>query len=690
MPTSRRAAAAAPAPRPLTLDDLARLAAIHDPVLSTDGRRVAVVVERVDEAANDLRRRLVVFDVATPGRRRTVATGNRRFGQPRWSPDGRCLAYLADRGAERAQLEVIGVGTDGAAHGSPTRLTDVKTGISAAAWSPDGRWLAFVANGADRAGEPVPPTEFDDRRRTVGVRGFRHKVEGSGWFTVDGPRPHVWLVAADGRSGPRQLTDGQFEDSEPAWSPDGTSIAFVSDRSKAFDEHFGGTAIHVVDVASGRARRLTSEGRSSSLPSWSPDGRRIAFVSSDAPLSVDGRTERLWVVDVKSGREECWTADLDRSVGFRPGGYRTPSRPAWAPDGRSVLHLITHDGTTQLARISAGIVDWLTREDQVVQEVSVSADGSTALLQRTDAVTPAELWRWDAASGARRLAGFNDRWSRDVAVHRPEHRSVERAGFRIHGWLTRPAASGRRPVPLVLVVHGGPHNAFGHVFNSEVQLWAAHGYAVLQVNPRGSGSYGEAFARAVIRDWGGADWEDIVAVLNSVLADRAAGIDAARTALTGGSYGGFMTCWAITQTDRFAVAIAGAPLTNLESMYGTADIGPSWFADEIGGTPLDAYDRFRSRSALPLAARVRTPLLLYHGEADLRVPIEQSEQFFTALTALGHDVELLRVPAEGHVLPGDASPVHRRIVREMILEWLDRYLRPSGATVLRRRTSSSQ
>jgi dipeptidyl aminopeptidase/acylaminoacyl peptidase len=211
---------------------------------------------------------------------------------------------------------------------------------------------------------------------------------------------------------------------------------------------------------------------------------------------------------------------------------------------------------------------------------------------------------------------------------------------------------------------------------------------VLQVNPRGSGSYGEAFARAVIRDWGGADWEDIVAVLDSVLADEAAGIDPARTALTGGSYGGFMTCWAITQTDRFAVALAGAPLTNLESMYGTADIGPSWFADEIGGTPLDAYDRFRSRSALPLAARVRTPLLLYHGEADLRVPIEQSEQFFTALTALGHDVELLRVPAEGHVLPSDASPVHRRIVRETILEWLDRYLRPSGAKMVRRRSSA--
>jgi dipeptidyl aminopeptidase/acylaminoacyl peptidase len=178
----------------------------------------------------------------------------------------------------------------------------------------------------------------------------------------------------------------------------------------------------------------------------------------------------------------------------------------------------------------------------------------------------------------------------------------------------------------------------------------------------------------VVGDWGGADFADLLAVLDAVLARPSPRFDPARTAITGGSYGGFMSCWAITQTDRFAVAIAGAALTNLESEYGTADIGPTWLRAELGGTPPDRPAAYRARSALAFAERVRTPVLLYHGDADVRVPIEQSEQFFTALTALGHDVELIRVPGEGHVLPGDASPVHRRILREAILEWLGRYL----------------
>ena len=226
-------------------------------------------------------------------------------------------------------------------------------------------------------------------------------------------------------------------------------------------------------------------------------------------------------------------------------------------------------------------------------------------------------------------------------------------------------------------VHGGPHNAFGERFSADVQHWASEGFAVLQVNPRGSGSYDEAFSRAVIGDWGGADFEDILAVLDDALADDTLKLDPARTAITGGSYGGFMSCWAVTQTARFAVAVSGAPITNFESEYGTADIGPSWFEREQVGTPWEGREAYAARSPIRFVDRVRTPILLYHGEADLRCPIEQSEQFFTALVALRHvDVELLRVPKEGHVLPGHASPVHRRLVREVVLEWFERYLRP--------------
>ncbi len=240
------------------------------------------------------------------------------------------------------------------------------------------------------------------------------------------------------------------------------------------------------------------------------------------------------------------------------------------------------------------------------------------------------------------------------------------------------AAASSDPLPLLLTIHGGPHNAFGETFYPDIQLNAAAGYAVLAVNPRGSGSYDEAFARAVVGDWGGEDYEDLMAALDAVIAAGDPAIDPSRLAIGGGSYGGFMTCWAVTRTDQFRVGLAGASITNLETEYGTADIGPSWLAAEQTGTPWEREELYRARSPIRFADRVRTPLLLYHGEADLRCPIEQSEQFFTALTAYGRDVELMRVPGEGHVLPGDASPVHRRAVREAILEWLARHVGPDA------------
>jgi dipeptidyl aminopeptidase/acylaminoacyl peptidase len=226
---------------------------------------------------------------------------------------------------------------------------------------------------------------------------------------------------------------------------------------------------------------------------------------------------------------------------------------------------------------------------------------------------------------------------------------------------------------LVLLVHGGPHNAFGERLVPDAQLLAGAGHAVVLVNPRGSGGSSEAFGRAVVGDWGGADLDDLLAVVDHVLAAHPDRLDPGRTAIMGGSFGGFMATWAITRTDRFTCAVAGAPVTWPEAMALTSDIGASWSRMQRG--TLDPQDR----SPLAAAGRIRTPLLLYHGESDLRVPISQSEALFTAVTDAGGDVELLRVPGEGHVLPGDASPVHARLVREAILGFLVRHLRPGTA-----------
>jgi dipeptidyl aminopeptidase/acylaminoacyl peptidase len=562
------------------------------------------------------------------------------------------------------------------------RLTDHPRGVSQPAWSPDGARIAFVAAGTDAAGGEVEPAEQDPRRRVIRLRGHRHKLEGVGY--LDGPLPHLWVVSAK-RGDARQLTDGRFEDGEPAWSPNGREIAFTADRSAGRDARFGGHALQVVDVATGAVRRLSPESAFASLPAWSPDGATIAYLRAETANDVDGHHDRLWLVDRDGRHERCRTDGLDRGLGFRPGGYRTPSRPAWTPDGEAILQIVSDAGTTQLARIETKTpnqLERLTEGRHVIHEFSPDREVRRVVFVGSDRVTPAELWAWEPGREPWRVTGFNDDLLAGIELAEPRRGHIQRGGLTIEYWLTLPpagapsrgGAKGKRGLPLMLTVHGGPHNAFGETFYQDIQLNAAAGYAVLAVNPRGSGSYDEAFALAVVGDWGGEDFADLTAALDAVIAAADPPIDSRRLAIAGGSYGGFMSCWAITQTDRFAVALAGASITNLETEYGTADIGPSWLRAEHQGTPREREATYRARSPIRFVDRVRTPVLLYHGEADMRCPIEQSEQFFTALTELGRDVELVRVPVEGHVLPGDASPVHRRVVREVILEWLDRYV----------------
>lgn len=653
--------------RPLTLDDLPRIPEVFSLALSPDGSRLAFVIETTDETTNRARHRLVLLELDQDGRprggTRTIARGSTKLGQPRWSPDGSRLAYVDDPSG----LPQLWAWTT--ATGARRPLTTHPNGIGSPAWSPDGASLVVIADAAQRMTDPVPLDESDPRRRVVRVKGLRHKVEGRGWLTIDGPRRHLWLVdAATGSL--QQLTEGDAEVGSPAWSPDGRAIAFMADRSADRDRHFGGEAIHVVDVTTRAVRRLTAEGVTCGNPAWSPDGGRIAYLRSESPLQVDGHLERLWVADVASDEERCWTRDHDRPIGFRPGGYRTPTAPSWTPDGAAVLQIAADGGRSHLARITADRVEHLTQGREVVAAFTSSDDRARVALLRHDPTTPAEPWLWQPGRPTRRLWPT---WPRALSRAQrvdPAPFTIDRPdGTPIDAWLLMPPpAPAGDQTSLVLLVHGGPHNAFGERFTPDAQLLAAAGHTVLLVNPRGSGGYGEAFGRAVIGDWGGEDLADLLAALDHVLAAHPDRLDPARTAINGGSFGGFMATWAITQTDRFACAVAGAPVTWLEGMELTSDIGLTWSRAERGA--LDASDR----SPLAGAARIRTPLLLYHGESDLRVPIAQSEALLAAITTAGGEAELLRVPGEGHVLPGDASPVHARLVREAILAFLARHL----------------
>ena len=331
-----------------------------------------------------------------------------------------------------------------AVRGPSTRLTDHPRGVSQPAWAPDGRTIAFVAAGSDVAGGIVEAEETDPRRRLIRVRGHRHKLEGVGY--LDGPLAHLWLVPVVGGDA-RQLTDGRFQDGEPAWAPDGRAIAFTSDRSADRDRRFGGHALHVVDVATGAVRRLTRDDRFASLPAWSPDGASIAYLRGETTNDVDGHHDRLWVVGRDGGEERCLTAGSDRGLGFRPGGYRTPSRPAWTPDGAAILQIRADAGTTQLVRIAPtgpDAVEPLTEGRHVIGEFSADRDVGGSRSSAVDPVTPPELWAWGApaAGPGASPASTTPGWSASRSGRRVRVGST-RAGFPIDAWLTLPSAPGQ-------------------------------------------------------------------------------------------------------------------------------------------------------------------------------------------------------------------------------------------------------
>ncbi|HEY3082007.1 MAG TPA: S9 family peptidase [Chloroflexota bacterium] len=680
--------------RKLQLEDLARLAAVSDPRISPDGDEVAYVVSRIDLARNETQGAIWLVPFAG-GEPRQVTAGERHDSAPRWSPAAsgarsgasgarsgvsgarngsrsRWLAFVSDRSGSP---ELYALPLEG---GEPRRLTPPVDGcpvqkVEEPAWSPDGARLAYVAPGADLRGEPVPTAEKDSRRRMLRVTTHRHKRDGEGFH---GPaRKHLWVVGLDGTP-PVQLTDGPWDDGQPAWSPDGREIAFVSDRSDERDRHFEGGALHVVDVANGRVRRLTNETGRARAPAWSPDGAWIAYVGSTVADEASPSDAQLWRVPSAGGEPTCLSARLGRSVGQRPGGYLTPSPPVWSGDG--LLYLVNTGGSTDLWRIGLdGGLEGLTRGEHAASDFGADRVGRRCALLVGDPTTPPEVFAWDEVGGLRPLTRTNAELLGELELVRAERLELARPdGPTVEGWLLPPhPRGGSGEVGLVLSVHGGPHNFFGNSWNFDHQLYAARGWAVLYANPRGSGGYGEEFASRVIADWGGGDLQDLLAFVDHTIARRDPPIDSARLAITGSSYGGFMTCWAVTQTDRFAVGVAGASITNLVSFFGTSDIGASWGVHEMGGLPHERRDVYLERSPISHVERVRTPLLLYHGEADLRCPIEQSEQMFSALHRLSQTVELLRIPGEAHGALAAGSPVHRIEARRVILEWLGRFLR---------------
>ena len=646
-------------PASISPDIVYNLVSVGSPSLSPDGSRLAFVRSHVDRESMKTRSAIMVTEPAS-GEAMPFTNGESDTS-PSFSPDGRHLAFVRPDDAGKSQIWTIPI--DG---GEARKLTNVDEGITDIAWSPDSSALAFVSDvDPDRAPDDHDPKK-DPRVRVVSR--IRYRADGLGWRGE--AFRHVFVV--DHESGDtRQLTDGEGDDSAPSWSPDGASIAFVADR-RPDRETVSHSDVYVVS-SDGGDMELWSQGLSSiAALRWSPSGESIAVVGSDDDLA--GAGWQSWIFVIEPGRAPRKLTDDSIS----PAGGYAPLVPApemlWTDDGR-ISFIADARGESAIYQIDAGTGD--LREvtgGGLMSQISFDAGARKAVALKIPPDSAGDLHLVNMSSGSTdQLTDFNSEYLEEHPPAKLEKLTHSRAGFEIESRLLLPPdfdASLR--YPLVLDIHGGPHGVFSDSFSAQQQVLATAGYIVLAVNPRGSSTYGTDFMKAVLGDWGGEDYLDIMSAVDLVC--ERGYVDESRLGITGYSYGGFMSSWIIGHDTRFRAAVVGAPCINLSSMYGTSDIGVRFGEVQWGGKRWDALDVFLEHSPLTYAPNVETPVLLMHGEDDHRCPIEQSEQYFVTLKRMGKEVELVRFPGSSHGFVRTGHPKLREEYLSRLLAWMNEHI----------------
>jgi dipeptidyl aminopeptidase/acylaminoacyl peptidase len=648
---------------PPTIEDLYAIKLVADPNIAPDGRRVAYVVTTVDKERDGYRSAIWVANTDGSGEARQFTSGRKQDSSPRWSPDGRYLAFLSDRN-ERKQL--WGMPGDG---GEAWQLTDGPNAVSDIAWSAGSRALAYVT-------KVEPEQAAGERQSDVRViRALHYKADGEGF--LDGKRKHIFLVDIDGGP-PRQLTDGDWDCIQPALSPDGTRLAFTSDRSDDRDD-MPASDVWVADLATGALQRVTGEDGAYATPAWSPDSRQLAYVGHPIVAPYGPTTaDDLYVWDTASGATCRLLGALDREPGnsaIADARFHVPTQfPVWDADGSRLYGLVSDRGSVHVyecaldeppAPLAAGERD--------IQSFTLARDGTLAFAAGTMTL-PSEVFVRRTDGAEQQLSRVNAALLDELDLPATEEvRFTSDPNVEVHGWLLKPP--GFNPnvkYPAIVQIHGGPHGMYGSGFFHEMQVLAARGYVVLFTNPRGSTGYGQAFVADAQGDWGGADYRDVMAGVPFL--ESLSYVDPQRLGVTGGSYGGYMVNWIIGQTPRFTAAVTQRSTCNRMSLYGTSDLNYSYNDWEYRGSPYDNPAFYLERSPLTYVKNVTTPLLILHSEQDLRCPISQGEELFVALKKLGKDVELVRFPDESHNLSRSGKPSHRVERLERLCGWFDTHV----------------
>jgi dipeptidyl aminopeptidase/acylaminoacyl peptidase len=669
---SAASAAAQPAQKPgLQAADIYKLRSVGDVQISPDGRTIVYAVGNNDRPGRPYSQ-VWQMNVATRQTKRLV--GDKETAtEPHFSPDGKRLAYFGEIAGGSG---LIVANADGS---SPQVLAPVEgtnhplpSSGDRLAWSPDGTRVAFVS--------AVPGPEADANGDPMVITRYLYKPTASegGTRANDNRRLHIFVADVAAKK-VRQLTTGNYYEHSIDWSPTGEEILFVSNRGPDPDRFFN-YDVFAVTVASGAIRRLTDTRSAEYYPQWSPDGRSVAFSGTKRPLTSSETTmedTHVWVMAADgSGRREVGTIDNRQGA------------PEWSRDGQHLYFTMQDRGHVRLMRVAqaGGQPQPVVAERGSVANWALAADGTLAYAF-TSAASPAELFLRAPAGDARQLTTLNASVlsTRTIApVESFTFRSFD--GTEIEAFLTTPAIAATDKAPLVTMIHGGPHGQQGPGFNQKAQVYAAHGIASLMVNYRGSTGYGQKLADAIFQDQNGGEAKDVLAGVDAALA-KYPWLDASKLGVEGGSYGGQLTNWLITQTSRFKAAIPAAGIANLVSFNYMAYYH-DYLAVEFGAFPHEPFvpeneslwpaatrpktilDVLWERSPIRYVANVKTPTLFLHGENDNDVPIAEAEQFFIALMDVGVETVLVRYPREGH---GIREVKHVEDTINRSLAWYGKY-----------------
>ena len=640
--------------RGMVPEDYYRFISVTDPQISSDGLRVAFVVSTVAEDKKS-RESKIWLAAADGGSEPVCFTQGPNDRSPRWSPDGDSIAFLSNRNKKTQVFRISSLG------GEAFPLTELEESILSFHWSPDGSRLLLVLKTAEDAAkqqdkkEPQPDLQV--------VRNAKYKANGVHPY-LDENRSHLWVFDLASKKA-TQITRGDaWDDSAPAWSPDGKWIAFVSDRTGEQYEGSSNDDIWIISADGGEPRRLTTQPHQDVYPQWSPDGRTIAYLRTDNPYAQP----EIYLVPREGGEPKCITEKVDRI----PSGFK------WAPDGKSLYYITDDLGRNPLFRldVASGQAVRITEEPVGLKNLSVSKNAPLLAFTLEDEVRLPEVWVSDASGKAmQQITRFNAPFLETLALQKAEeYWLTNEAGMKVQGFLIKPLGfEPGRKYPLILYIHGGPGGLWGHLWFHEFQMAAAKGFAVYFVNFRGSTGYGHDFQKAVNFDYGGPDFRDNMLGLDDIL-KRTNWIDANRLGVTGGSHGGFLTNWTITQTTRFKAAVTVRSISDWISAFGEQDITPREMRFEFNGTPWDNYEYYWNRSPIKFAPRIKTPTLIIHSDQDYRCPLGQAQELFYALKLYGVPTEMLIFQGENHDLSRTGKPMNLVEALKRTLAWFEKYL----------------